>query len=89
MDMTKREVKLALGIESDAALARQFTPEIGRWAVGQWPDDKPIPARRQWELRARFPGIFGPSPEDPGRHQRPVARGDAAGNDDTELDEAA
>lgn len=59
MDMTKREVKAALGIETDAELARQFSPPIGRWAVGQWPDDQPIPKARQWELRARFPGVFG------------------------------
>lgn len=58
MDMTKRNVKTALGIETDADLARQFTPSIGRWAVGQWPDDEPIPTGRQWELRAKFPHLF-------------------------------
>lgn len=67
MEMTKREVKAALGIETDADLARQFTPPIGRWAVGQWADDKPIPNGRQWELRAKFPGVFGPAPEGEGR----------------------
>lgn len=59
MDMTKKAVKAALNIQTDAELARQFTPEIGRWAVGQWADDKAIPAARQWELRAKFPDIFG------------------------------
>lgn len=58
MKMTKRNVKEALGIKTDAELARQFTPPIGRWAVGQWEDDKPIPIGRQWELRAKFPQIF-------------------------------
>ena len=58
MDMTKREVKAALQIGTDAELARQFDPPIGRWAVGQWPEDKPIPKARQWELRARFPDVF-------------------------------
>jgi len=62
MDMTKRAVKEALGIETDAELARQFTPPIGRWAVGQWSEDQPIPQGRQWELRAKFPGKFGPPP---------------------------
>lgn len=62
MDMTKRAVKAALGIETDAQLARQFTPPIGRWAVGQWPDDKPIPVGRQWELRAKHPDVFGQPP---------------------------
>lgn len=63
MDMTKRAVKAALGIETDAELARQFTPPIGRWAVGQWPEDEPIPAGRQWELRAKFPQLFTVAPE--------------------------
>ncbi len=64
MEMTKRAVKAALGIETDAELARQFTPVIGRWAVGQWPDDEPIPEGRQWQLRARFPDVFGAAPTD-------------------------
>lgn len=59
MNMTKREVKEALNIESDADLARYFG--IGRWAVGQWPDDAPIPQGRQWELRAKMPATF-PTP---------------------------
>lgn len=62
MEMTKRAVKEALGIQTDAELARQFTPPIGRWAVGQWEDDKPIPVGRQWELRAKFPQTFPPEP---------------------------
>jgi hypothetical protein len=56
MNMTKRSVKQHLGVESDAELARIFN--IGRWAVGQWPDDEPIPEARQWELKARFPRQF-------------------------------
>jgi hypothetical protein len=56
MDMTKRNVKAALGIKTDSELAREF--QIGRWAVGQWPDDEPIPAARRWELRARYPRLF-------------------------------
>lgn len=56
MDMTKRAVKAALEIETDAALAAYF--DIGRWAVGQWPDDEPIPEGRQWELRAKRPDLF-------------------------------
>lgn len=59
MDMTKRAVKKALGIETDAALAREFSPPIGRWAVGQWQEDEPIPEVRQWQLRARYPHTFG------------------------------
>lgn len=60
MEMTKRAVKQALSIETDAELSRKFHPKISRWAVGQWPDDEPIPRGRQWELIARFPHIFEP-----------------------------
>jgi hypothetical protein len=59
MDMTKTAVKAALELETDADLARFFG--IGRWAVGQWPDDQPIPEARQWELRAKRPDLF-PTP---------------------------
>jgi hypothetical protein len=58
MDMTKTAVKKALGLETDAELARFFG--ISRWAVGQWPADEPIPEGRQWELRARKPALFKP-----------------------------
>lgn len=56
MDMTKASVKAALGIKTDAALARFF--EVNRQAVGQWKDDEPIPGGRQWELRVRRPDLF-------------------------------
>ena len=59
MNMTKRLVKAALGIQTDAELARQFSPPIGRWAVGQWPDDELIPELRRHQLRAKYPRIFG------------------------------
>lgn len=59
MDMTKRAVKEALELDTDADLARFFG--IGRWAVGQWPDDEPIPEGRQWQLRAQRPDLF-PAP---------------------------
>lgn len=61
--MTKRQVKSALGIETDADLARQFTPSIGRWAVGQWPENRPIPKARRWELIAKFPDVFAAASE--------------------------
>jgi hypothetical protein len=60
MNMTKREVKDALGIKQDAELARIFG--IGRWAVGQWHDDKPIPEVRQWQLWSKRPDLF-PKPD--------------------------
>lgn len=60
MKFTKREVKDALGIETDAALGRYLG--VGRSAVDQWLDDEPIPGARQWQLRAKRPDIF-PEPE--------------------------
>ena len=54
--MTKTQVKERLGIETDAELARIF--DIGRWAVGQWPDDHEIPELRQLQLKERFPDVF-------------------------------
>lgn len=56
MDMTKASVKEALSLTSDADLARIF--DIGRWAVGQWPNDRPIPKGRQLELLALYPDVF-------------------------------
>lgn len=56
MDMTKAAVKKALGFTTDAELSRFFG--ISRWAVGQWPENEPIPEGRQWELRARRPDVF-------------------------------
>lgn len=60
MDMTKRAVKQALGIETDADLARYLGMK-NRWAVGQWAADEPIPEGRQWQLRALRPELF-PAP---------------------------
>jgi hypothetical protein len=56
MELTKRQIKVALGIETDADLSRFFG--IGRWAVGQWQDDQPIPALRQYEAKAKRPDLF-------------------------------
>lgn len=61
MSMTKREVKAALRIETDAELAR-FFGGINRQAVSQWADDQPIPEGRQWEARAKRPDVF-PAPD--------------------------
>lgn len=59
MQITKRQAKSLLGIETDAELARFFG--IGRWAVGQWDESRPIPALRRWELRDRRPDLFDES----------------------------
>lgn len=52
MELTKRDVAEALGIETDAALARYFG--ITRSAVTQWGDD-PIPEVRVLQLQVRDP----------------------------------
>jgi hypothetical protein len=56
MSITKARAKALLEIETDADLARFF--EIGRWAVGQWPEDEPIPELRELQLRDRRPDLF-------------------------------
>lgn len=61
MDMTKNNVKRALGIESDAELGRYLG--ISRGAVWFWGGDEPIPDVRQWQLRALRPDLFGPAGE--------------------------
>lgn len=53
---TKREVRTALGLTTDAALADLF--EISRAAVAQWPEDQPIPQLRLLTLRVKRPEIF-------------------------------
>ena len=59
MNITKRAAKAALGIETDAELARFFHDAPTKQAANQWPDDEPLPDARQWELIARRPDLFG------------------------------
>lgn len=61
MDMTKQAVKAALGFQKDTELATFF--QTTKQAVGNWPDDKPLPEGRQWQARALRPDLFGPAPE--------------------------
>ena len=56
MNITKREAKELLDLETDAELARFF--DIGRWAVGQWAEDEPMPRGRTYELVAKRPELF-------------------------------
>lgn len=57
MNWTKREVKAALGVETDAELARVVGIR-NRQAVNQWRDDEPIPEARQWQLSSLRPDLF-------------------------------
>ncbi len=57
MDMTKQAVKSALGLLKDTELAQFFG--TSKQAVGQWPDNEPLPQGRQWQARALRPDVFG------------------------------
>jgi hypothetical protein len=61
MNVTKRQAKKRLGFNTDADLARFFG--VGRWAVGQWLEDEPIPELRQFQLRDRRPDLFSNQPK--------------------------
>ena len=56
MNMTKSNVKTALGLKTDTELAEFFN--VCNQAVSQWPNDKPIPIRRQLELHIKNPKLF-------------------------------
>ena len=56
MNMTKREIREALGLPTDTALADFFG--VTKAAVSLWPDAEPIPSGRQWQLRALRPDLF-------------------------------
>lgn len=56
MNMTKRELRAALGFTLDKELADFFG--IGKAAVSAWSDDKPVPEGRVWEAIAKRPKCF-------------------------------
>lgn len=56
MHTTKSEAKKALGMGSDAALARYLN--VSKAAVGKWDEHKPLPFRRQWLLHLKRPDLF-------------------------------
>jgi hypothetical protein len=60
MNMTKSKVKQALGLKTDTELARFFN--VCNQAVSQWGEQKPIPVRRQLELRLSHPKLFKAPP---------------------------
>ena len=63
MNMTKRQVREALGFRLDKELAEFFG--IGKAAISAWDEDKPIPEGRQWQAHAKRPDRI-PEPQ-PGR----------------------
>ncbi|TMN24520.1 bacteriophage CI repressor [Pseudoxanthomonas sp. X-1] len=56
MNITKREVRAALGFTKDKQLAEFFG--VGKAAISAWKEDKPIVRARQIELVARAPDRF-------------------------------
>lgn len=65
--MTKKNVREALELKTDAALARYLN--VSRAAVAQWPEDEPIPEARQNWLRLHRPDKF-PLPPPPEGDER-------------------
>ena len=62
MDIYKRDVLSVFGTQQAVADALG----IGRTAVTNWPDDKPIPERHALRLRYELrPDIFGPAATQP------------------------
>jgi hypothetical protein len=57
---TKAQVKQALQIQRDVDLARLFG--VIKQAVSQWPDDKPLPLARRYQLALMRPDLFQASP---------------------------
>lgn len=61
MNMTKAEVRTALGFTLDKELAEFFG--VGKAAVSQWGESDPLPEVRQWQARAKRPDLF-PAPQE-------------------------
>lgn len=57
MNMTKREIREALGFTMDKELAEFFG--IGKAAVSAWGEDEPIPAGRVYQAMVLKPAAFG------------------------------
>lgn len=56
MNITKRSVRAALGLQFDKDLAEFFG--VGKAAVSNWPEDEPLPEARQWQAHALRPDLF-------------------------------
>ena len=58
MDITKRQIKKALGLTTEVEVAAFFG--TSKQAVGAWgDDDKAIPDGRKWQAIAIRPDLFG------------------------------
>ena len=60
MNITKRQIKEALGLATDVEVAAFFGTT--KQAVGAWGETDPVPEGRQWQAIALRPDLFGPAP---------------------------
>jgi len=60
MNITKRQIKDALGLTTDVEVAAFFG--TSKQAVGAWGDEDAIPEGRQWQAIALRPDVFGDPP---------------------------
>jgi hypothetical protein len=60
MNITKRQIKDALGLTTDVEVAAFFG--TSKQAVGAWGDEDAIPEGRQWQAIALRPDVFGEPP---------------------------
>lgn len=56
MNITKKQVKEALGVTTDTALAKFFDRK--KQQIGQYQDDEPLPRILQLELKANHKSLF-------------------------------
>lgn len=63
MNITKRQIKEALGLATDVEVAAFFG--TSKQAVGAWGDDDAIPDGRKWQAIALRPDVFGEDPAQP------------------------
>jgi len=66
MNITKRQIKEALGLATDVEVAAFFG--TSKQAVGAWGDEDAIPEGRQWQAIALRPDVFGEPLVKPAEH---------------------
>jgi hypothetical protein len=87
--ISKRELRAALGVETDAEVAAFY--DISPAAVSQWGEDAPIPELRQLQAGQREPDRFTPEAisEVRLRLRTGAAAVDAAPSSPSDMSEAA
>lgn len=67
MNITKQQIKDALGLTTDVEVAAFFG--TSKQAVGAWGDQEAIPDGRQWQAMALRPDLFGSKPAKPSKQE--------------------